>query len=69
VRLFEHLALLAPVIVVAAGALAGLVVLWSRVGWESLRRHDHPWRVLALGIGFIALIAALSALGLKLPRE
>jgi hypothetical protein len=69
VRLFEHLALLAPVIVVCVGAVAGLVVLWSRVGWESLQRHEHPWRVLALGLGFIALIAVLSALGLKLPRE
>jgi hypothetical protein len=69
VRVFEHLALLAPVIVIGLGALAGLVVLWSRVGWESLRRHEHPWRVLALGLGFIALIAVLSALGLKLPRE
>jgi uncharacterized integral membrane protein len=69
VRVFEHLAFLAPVIVIALGALAGLVMLWSRVGWEALRRHDHPWRVLALGAGFIALIAVLSALGLKLPRE
>jgi hypothetical protein len=69
VRVFEHLALLAPVIVIAVGALAGLVMIWSRVGWESLQRRDHPWRVLALGLGFIALIAVLSALGLKLPRE
>lgn len=68
-RLAQHLALLAPVIVVAVGALAGLAVLWSRVGWESLRRYEHPWRVLALGVGVLALIAVLSALGLKLPRE
>jgi hypothetical protein len=51
------------------GAAAGLVVLWSKVGWESLRRHEHPWRILALGVGFLALIAVLSALGVKLPRE
>jgi di/tricarboxylate transporter len=69
VRLFEHLALLAPVIVLALGAVAALLVIWSRVGWESLRRHEHPWRVLALFIGFITLIAVLSALGIKLPRE
>jgi hypothetical protein len=69
VRVFEHLALLAPVIVIAVGALAALVVIWSRVGWESLRRREHPWRVLALGLGVIALIAVLSALGLRLPRE
>jgi hypothetical protein len=69
VRLLEHLALLAPLIVLALGAVAALVVIWSRVGWESLRRQEHPWRVLAIFVGFIALIAVLSALGLKLPRE
>ena len=67
--MLEHLALLAPVIVLAAGALAALVLIWSRVGWESLSRHEHPWRVVALVLGFVALIAVLSALGLKLPRE
>jgi hypothetical protein len=69
VRVFEHLALLAPVIVIAVGALAALVMIWSRVGWESLRRREHPWRVLALSLGVIALIAVLSALGVRLPRE
>ena len=68
-RALQHLALLAPVIVIAVGALAGLVLLWTRVGWESLQRHEHPWRVAALIGGFLALIAVLSALGLKLPRE
>ena len=29
-------ALLAPVIVVAVGAGAGVVVLWAKVGWEAL---------------------------------
>jgi hypothetical protein len=69
VRAFEHLALLAPVIVIALGAVAGLVVVWSRVGWESLQRHEHPWRVVALAVGLLALIGVLSALGLRLPRE
>jgi hypothetical protein len=69
VRVFEHLALLAPVIVIAVCALAALVLIWSRVGWESLRRREHPWRVLALSLGVIALIAVLSALGVRLPRE
>lgn len=68
-RLFEHLALLAPVIVIAVGALIALVLIWSRVGWESLQRREHPWRVLALSLGFIALIFVLSALGVRLPRE
>ena len=68
-RAWEHLALLAPAIVIALGALAGLILIWSRVGWESLQRREHPWRVLALSLWFIALIFVLSALGLRLPRE
>jgi uncharacterized membrane protein YecN with MAPEG domain len=69
VKLFEHLALLAPLIVLAVGAVAALVMIWSRVGWESLQRNEHPWRVVGLVLGFVALIAVLSALGVKLPRE
>jgi hypothetical protein len=34
---FEKAALLAPVIVVAVGALAFLVVLWTKIVWESVR--------------------------------
>lgn len=68
-RSLEHLAFLAPALVIAVGAVAGLAVIWTRVGWESLQRHDHPWRVVALAVGLIALIGVLSALGLKLPRE
>ena len=65
----ERAAVLAPVLVVIAGAIAGLLVLWTRVGWESLRRRPHPWRLVALAAGAIALLVALSALGLRLPRE
>jgi hypothetical protein len=66
---FEKAALLAPVIVAAAGAAAALVVLWTRVAWESLRRNERRGRILALALVAFALIAALSLLGLKLPRE
>jgi hypothetical protein len=66
---FERAAVLAPVIVVIAGAIAGLVVLWARVGWESLRRHSHPWRVLTLALGALVVLAALSMLGFRLPHE
>ena len=34
-----QVALLAPVVVVAFGAAAGLVVLWTRVVLDSLRRR------------------------------
>ena len=65
----ERAAVLAPVLVVIAGVVGGLVVLWTKVGWESLQRREHPWRVVALAVGVFAVLVALSLLGLKLPRE
>ena len=65
----SHAALLAPVIVVVAGAAAGLVVLWAKVGWESLKRRRRPWLVAGIVVAAFVLIAALSLLGLELPRE
>jgi thiol:disulfide interchange protein len=65
----ERAAVLAPVLVVVAGAVAGLVVLWTKIGWESIRRREHPWRVVAFAIAALAVLVALSLLGIKLPRE
>ena len=65
----ERAAVLAPVLVVIGAAGAGLVVLWARVGWESLQRRRHPWRVVALAAGAVVLLVALSVLGLRLPQE
>jgi hypothetical protein len=36
---FERAAILAPVVVAVAGTVAFLVVLWTRVAWESVRRR------------------------------
>jgi hypothetical protein len=66
---FSRAAVLAPVIVVCAGAAAGLAVLWAKVGWESLRRRRRPWLVAGVVVAAFAVIAALSLLGLDLPRE
>jgi high-affinity Fe2+/Pb2+ permease len=38
----ERAAVLAPVIVVAVGAGLAVVVLWTRVAVESLRRQRRP---------------------------
>jgi ATP/ADP translocase len=39
---FERAAILSPLVVAVAGAVAFLVVLWTRVAWESVRgRKRH----------------------------
>jgi formate hydrogenlyase subunit 3/multisubunit Na+/H+ antiporter MnhD subunit len=66
---FERAALLAPVLVAGLGAALGLLILWARVIWESIRERDHPRRIVAYAVGAVVLIAALSVLGVTLPRE
>jgi hypothetical protein len=56
----ERAAVLAPVIVVSAGALAFVVLLWTRVAIVSLRRTRHPKRIVAAGVAGLALLVVLS---------
>jgi hypothetical protein len=65
----ERAAILAPVLVVVFGAAAGLIVLWTKVGWEALQRRKRPWLVAAVAVAVLALLVGLSLLGVKLPRE
>ena len=65
----ERAAVLAPVIVLAFGAAAAVVVLWAKVRWEALQRRRRPWLVVGIAAGVVVLIATLSLLGLELPRE
>jgi hypothetical protein len=66
---FEKAASLSPIIVVAAGAIAGLLVLWTRIAWESIKETKHPRRVVLIGVSAVALIVVLTILGVNLPRE
>ena len=65
----ERAILLAPVLVVGVAAVAGLFVFWGRVGWQSLRESRRPKLIVALAVGFVALIVLLTVLGVELPRE
>lgn len=65
----DRVALLAPVVVVVFGAVAGLALLWSRAALESLRRSRHPRRLVAIGVAALALLVVLSVLGVELPRD
>ena len=60
---------LAPVIVIGAAALVGLVLLWGKVALSQLRESRNPRRVLAYWVIGLALLALLSVLGVKLPSE
>ena len=65
----ERAILLAPVLVIGVAAVAGLVVFWSKVGWESLRQTRHPRLVVAAAAAFVLLLVGLTLLGVQLPRE
>jgi hypothetical protein len=66
---FQRAVLLAPVLVIGLGAVAGMVVFWGRIGWDSLRRSRHPRLLVAGGLAFVALLVVLSLLGVNLPHE
>jgi hypothetical protein len=65
----EKAVYLAPVIVIAAAAAIGLLILWGKVAMQSLRDSRRPKLVLALWIAGVALLVLLTVLGVKLPRE
>jgi hypothetical protein len=65
----EKAVYLAPVIVVAAAAIVGLLILWGKVALQSLRESRRPRLVLGLWAAGIALLVVLSVLGVELPRE
>jgi hypothetical protein len=56
----ERAALLAPIIVVSAGALAFIVLLWTRIAITSLRGTRHPRRIVAAGALALLLLVVLS---------
>ena len=56
----ERAAVLAPIIVVTAGATAFIGVLWTKVAVEALRRQRHPARILAAGAAAVAVLVVLS---------
>jgi hypothetical protein len=66
---FQRAALLAPVLVIGVGALAGLVIFWGRIGWDSFSRSRHPRLIVAGGLAFVALLVVLTLLGVNLPHE
>jgi hypothetical protein len=65
----ERAILLAPVLVIGLAAVAGLVVFWGRVGWESFSSSRRPRLIALLVLAVVLVLAALTLLGVNLPRE
>ena len=66
---FERAVLLAPVLVIGLAAVAGLSVFWGRVAFDSLRKSRHPRLIVVAAVVFALLLAGLTLLGVRLPRE
>jgi hypothetical protein len=66
---FQRAVLLAPVLVIGVAAVAGLLVFWGRVGWESFRASSHK-RLIAIAVTVtLVVLTVLTLLGVELPRE
>jgi hypothetical protein len=65
----ERAILLAPVLVIGVAAAAGLLVFWSRIGWESFRASRRPRLIAAVVLLVVAVLVTLTLLGVNLPHE
>jgi hypothetical protein len=60
---------LAPLLVLAVGAAAGVAVLLAKAAADSVRSFGRPRLLIGFALGLVALVVVLSALGIQLPRE
>jgi hypothetical protein len=65
----DRVAVLAPVIVVIAAAVAGLGIFWIRAAADSIRDSKRPRLIVGLAGAVIVLGVVLTLLGIELPRE
>jgi hypothetical protein len=52
--------LLAPVIVVTAGATAAVLLLWARIVIDALRRQRRPGLIVAGGLAALGVLVVIS---------
>jgi hypothetical protein len=56
----EEALLLAPVIVVTAGATAAVLLLWARIVIDALRRQRRPGLIVAGGLAALGVLVVIS---------
>jgi len=67
--LWERIIVLAPVIIVGLGLVAGVFILLGRAFAQSLRESGHKRAILAGLALVVAAVVVLTYLGVNLPRE
>jgi hypothetical protein len=66
---WQRLVVLAPVLVIGAGLVLGVLILLGRAFATSVRESGHK-RLIVAGLGVIAvMVVVLTYLGVELPRE
>jgi hypothetical protein len=66
---WERLVVLAPVFIVGAGLVLGVLILLGRAFADSFRGSDHK-RLLVFGlIALVGVVVLLTYLGVSLPKE
>jgi len=67
--LWQRLIVLAPVIVIGVGIVAGVALLLGRAFAQSVRESGHKRAILAGLAVLVGAVAVLTYLGVELPRE
>jgi hypothetical protein len=66
---WQRLVVLAPVLVIGAGLVLGVLILLGRAFATSVRESGHK-RLIVAGLGVVAvMVVVLTYLGVELPRE
>jgi threonine/homoserine/homoserine lactone efflux protein len=66
---WQQILVLAPVIVVGAGLVLGVVILLGRAFAQTLRESGHKRAILAGLAAVVAAVVVLTYLGVELPKE
>jgi hypothetical protein len=67
--LWERIVVLAPVLIVGVGLVAGVFILLGRAFAQSVRESGHKRAILAGLALVVAAVVVMTYLGVNLPRE
>lgn len=66
---WQRLVVLAPVLVVGAGFVAGVLILLGRAFVDSWRESPHKRLIIAGLVALCAVVVLLTYLGVSIPNE